>query len=212
MSPLRIINNRVLVSLGWRLAVVPNQACECHLQHKPLLTWFRQQVYCVKDRKHSEWLSSRACMSPIAVRSRGEVCPMPYALCPMPYALCQIVPHVTEKGYTFSRAPITYFLWAVMPIDFWGLRPLIRAIALFARSTIAFTPRAANFSINRWLISDSAPLGKWSMTNSSIVGNSRSTLTFFIPVFGSAFWHILKHISSKFTILINKNITLCTDI
>jgi len=31
---------------------------------------------------------------------------MPYALCPMPYALCpmpvgQIVPHVTEKGYTF---------------------------------------------------------------------------------------------------------------
>jgi len=25
---------------------------------------------------------------------------MPYALCPMPYALCQIVPDVTEKGYT----------------------------------------------------------------------------------------------------------------
>jgi hypothetical protein len=35
----------------------------------------------------------------IAVRSRGEVCPRR----PMPteaYALCQIVPHVTEKGYS----------------------------------------------------------------------------------------------------------------
>jgi len=53
-------------------------------------------------------------MANIAVLKRGEVCPMPYALCPMPYALCpmpyalcpmpyalcQIVPHVTEKGYT----------------------------------------------------------------------------------------------------------------
>jgi hypothetical protein len=35
--------------------------------------------------------------SPIAVRSRGELCPMPYALCPMPYA--RRVPYVTEKGY-----------------------------------------------------------------------------------------------------------------
>ena len=40
----------------------------------------------------------------IAVRSRGKVCPMPYALCPMPYALCPMpyarrVPHVAEKGY-----------------------------------------------------------------------------------------------------------------
>ena len=36
----------------------------------------------------------------IAVRSRGEVCPMPYALCPMPYA--RRVPHVTEKGYIMT--------------------------------------------------------------------------------------------------------------
>ena len=27
-------------------------------------------------------------------------CPMPNAQCPMPNAQCQIVPHVTEKGYT----------------------------------------------------------------------------------------------------------------
>src|SRR4028118_291914 len=33
------------------------------------------------------------------------LCPMPYALCPMPYALCQIVPHVTEKGYTLASRP-----------------------------------------------------------------------------------------------------------
>jgi hypothetical protein len=45
----------------------------------------------------------------IAVRSRGEVCPMPYALCPMPYALCQIVPHVTEKGYIMSDRSATIF-------------------------------------------------------------------------------------------------------
>ena len=51
-------------------------------------------------------------MTNIAVLKRGEVCPvwpMPclanalFGQCPvwpMPYALCQIVPHVTEKGYT----------------------------------------------------------------------------------------------------------------
>ncbi|WP_445173513.1 hypothetical protein [Microcoleus sp.] len=38
--------------------------------------------------------------SSIAVRSRGEVCPMPYALCPMPYALCTSE-HVTEKDYIY---------------------------------------------------------------------------------------------------------------
>jgi hypothetical protein len=26
---------------------------------------------------------------------------MPYALCPMPYALCPIVPHLSEKGYSW---------------------------------------------------------------------------------------------------------------
>ncbi|MBD1831096.1 hypothetical protein NDI47_24900 [Microcoleus vaginatus GB1-A2] len=66
-----------------------------------------------------------------------------------------------------------------MAIDFWGLRPGIRAIALFARSSQAFTPRATNFSLNRWLISDSAPLGKCSITRSSIVGNSRSNYNIF---------------------------------
>jgi hypothetical protein len=45
----------------------------------------------------------------IAVRSRGEVCPMPYALCPMPYALCQIVPHVTEKDHIMSDRSATIF-------------------------------------------------------------------------------------------------------
>jgi hypothetical protein len=45
-------------------------------------------------------------MANIAVLKRGEVCPMPNAQCPvwpMPClanAQCQIVPHVTEKGYT----------------------------------------------------------------------------------------------------------------
>jgi hypothetical protein len=53
----------------------------------------------------------------IAVRSRGEVCPMPcagqcpmpHAQCPMPYADGQIVPHVTDKGYT-SFTPYSRFL------------------------------------------------------------------------------------------------------
>jgi len=52
-------------------------------------------------------------MANIAVLKRGEVCPsarqpnarQPNAQCPMPSAQCpmpvsQIVPHVTEKGYT----------------------------------------------------------------------------------------------------------------
>ncbi|MGB7708991.1 MAG: hypothetical protein WBL95_05515 [Microcoleus sp.] len=27
----------------------------------------------------------------------------PYALCPMPHALCPVVPHLSEKGYTFKE-------------------------------------------------------------------------------------------------------------
>ena len=113
---------------------------------------------------------------------------------------------------TFSRAPISYFLWAVMPIDFWGLRSGIRARALFARSSQAFTFRAAIFpstagefpTPHRW------ESGAW--LTLQLLGTADRTLTFFIPVFWSAFWHILKHIYSKFTILVNKKITLCTDI
>jgi hypothetical protein len=32
---------------------------------------------------------------------KSEVCPMPYALFPMPYSLFPVVPHLSEKGYTF---------------------------------------------------------------------------------------------------------------
>jgi hypothetical protein len=35
---------------------------------------------------------------------------MPYALCPMPYALCPVVPHLSEKGYSFC-------LWAVNAVS-----------------------------------------------------------------------------------------------
>ncbi|MEG4567093.1 hypothetical protein QUA46_08630 [Microcoleus sp. MON2_D6] len=48
----------------------------------------------------------------------------------------------------FSRVRISS-LSAVMAIDFWGLRSGIRAIALFARSSQAFTRGLANFSLNR---------------------------------------------------------------
>jgi hypothetical protein len=41
---------------------------------------------------------------PIAVLKKVR-----YALCPMPYALCPVVPHLSEKGYTYYK-PNLFFL------------------------------------------------------------------------------------------------------
>jgi hypothetical protein len=38
-----------------------------------------------------------------------------YALCPMPYALCPVVPHLSEKGYTFI-----IFISPLLSIDYLG--------------------------------------------------------------------------------------------
>jgi|GEM_PF-2483817 len=46
----------------------------------------------------------------IAVRSRGEVCPMPYALCPMPYALCPMPYALCPMPYALCPMHVGYLM------------------------------------------------------------------------------------------------------